>query len=227
MQDDLLAYIISVLDKDTILDISDSLSAGAQKATDITPKFGLTPKRSRIIEGNARFQIMEQEFHETCERHGGDLLPGGLIPGLNLKVFQPFMRFERDGKGLILGLAMMHKPFTLPNENMSRKAGVALNAYLTPSLDLGYAAPKIGDVFVLFLASKDPKTAGKISTMALGVVDHEYSRYLCYAELADIMALYITPPTAPVEEVAKPVLKVKTIVTPYKAPETPSEQDEA
>lgn len=58
----------------------------------------------------SRFHMMEKGFQEVCELHGGALLDGGIIPGSDFKVFQPFMRFEHEGQGFILGLAAMPEP---------------------------------------------------------------------------------------------------------------------
>jgi hypothetical protein len=80
--------------------------------------------------------MMEKSFQEVCETHGGALLKDGIIPLSDLRVFQPFMRFEHLGQGIIFGLAAMPEPKALPTKNISRKAGVTLNYYLSPRLDL-------------------------------------------------------------------------------------------
>ena len=151
--------------------LEDRLRAEALQAfASVRDHFKLSTKRSRELEGQARFRMMEQGFEEVCELHGGHLLQGGIIPLTDLKVFQPFMRFEHDGQGFILGLTAMPEPKSLPAKNMSRRAGVTLNYNLTPRLDFDGAGPKIGDVFILLLVARDRNAAGQIEEIAIGVI---------------------------------------------------------
>ena len=69
---------------------------------------------------------MEQAFEEVCGLHGGKLLDGGVVPLTDLKVFQPFNRFEFEGQNFILGLASIPEPDALPSKNMSRSAAVSI-----------------------------------------------------------------------------------------------------
>lgn len=119
-----------------IIDLEDRLRGEALKAHRmIQDHSGLDPRRARALEGLSRFHMMEKGFQEVCELHGGALLDGGIIPGTDFKVFQPFMRFEHEGQGFILGLAAMPEPSKLPVKNKSRKAGVTLNYRLSPHFD--------------------------------------------------------------------------------------------
>lgn len=173
-----------VLHKDLILDLEDRVRAEAVKAFEmIRDHSGLNRKRGREAEGQARFRMMEQGFEEVCRLHGGNALDGGVIPHTDLKVFQPFMRFEVNGQGVILGLATMPVAGELPAKNKSRQAGVALNYDLVPRLDLDGTGPKIGDIFSLLLISRDREKAGQIEEIAVGVIDAEYETFLYYESL--------------------------------------------
>ena len=170
--------------KATFLDIEDRCRAEALKAHEmVRDHAGLDTKRSRELEGQARFRMMEKGFQEVCELHGGKLLVDGLIPNTDLKVFQPFMRFENDGQGVILGLAAIPEPNALPVKNKSRLAGVTLNFYLSPRLDLDGTGPKQGDIFIVFLVSRDRERAGRLEEIAVGAISSEYDQYLYYESL--------------------------------------------
>src|SRR5262249_48309636 len=135
---------------------------------------GLTPLRARGLEGQARFRICEQGFEDVCELHGGHLLEGGVIPATDLKIHQPFMRFEHDGQGVILALASMPATGALPVKNKSRLAGVSINYELSLRLDFDGAGPKVGDIFAALLVARDRERAGKIEEIAVGVIDSNY-----------------------------------------------------
>lgn len=214
--------------KNLFLDLEDRLGAEALKAHKMVRDYaGLDPKRSRELEGQARFR-MEKGFQEVCEQHGGVLLPAGVIPFTDLKVFQPFMRFESHGKGFIFGLAAMSEPRTLPPKNKSRKAGVTLNYHLSPRLDLDGEGPKIGDVFVMFLVSRDRNQAGKIEEFAIGVIDSGYEQFLFYEPLdkyleghADAPAIVPSSPASLATTAL--ALRLKTTITPFVPPERPTD----
>ncbi len=177
-----------LITKDLVLDLEDRTKAEAIKAFEmVRDKSGLDQKRARELEGQARFRMMEQGFVEVCALYGGRELDGGLIPKTDLKVFQPFMRFEKDGVGVILALAAMPEPNTVPSKNMSRLSGVSVNYHLSPRLDFDGTSAKMGDLFALFLVARDKKKSGKIEEIAMGVVDAEYESFLFYEPLEKFM----------------------------------------
>ncbi|PND19511.1 hypothetical protein CN934_22535 [Ensifer sp. MMN_5] len=218
--------------KNLLLDLEDRLRASALKAfTMVRDHAGLDPKGSRELEGQARFRMMENAFRETCELHGGSLLANGIIPLTDLKIFQPFMRFEYNGQGVIFGLATMPEPRALPVKNMSRKAGVTLNYYLSPRLDLDGTGPKIGDIFVLLLVARDRERAGKISEFAIGVIDAGYEQYLFYEPLDKYLEGYADDPViAPMPSsgagAIAPVISLKKTIKPFVPPEQPEGGDD-
>lgn len=210
--------------KNLLLDLEDRLRAVALKAhVMVRDHAGLDTKRGRELEGQARFRMMEKSFQETCEFHGGVLLTDGIIPHNDLKIFQPFMRFEHNGRGIILGLAAIPEPKTLPAKNKSRKAGVTLNYYLSPRLDLDGTGPKIGDIFVLLLVARDREKAGKISELAIGIIDTDYESYLFYESLNKYLEGHadgiITPPPSGSDpsgsDSKKPVINLKKTIARY------------
>jgi hypothetical protein len=211
--------------KNLFWDLEDNLRAAALKAHNmVRDHAGLDIKRSRELEGQARFRMMEKAFQEACELHGGTLLADGIIPRTDQKVFQPFMRFEHEGQGIIFGLAAISEPRSLPAKNMSRKAGVILNYYLSPRLDFDGTGPKIGDIFVLFLVARDRETAGKISEFAIGVIDAGYEQYLFYEPLEKYLEGYADEPAnAPLPSsgsgAKKQVVSLKKTITPFIPPE--------
>jgi len=218
--------------KNLFLDLEDRLSASALKAfTMVRDHAGLDPKPSRELEGHARFRMMEKAFRETCELHGGKLLENGIIPLTDLKIFQPFMRFKVNGQGIIFGLAAMPEPKALPVKNVSRKAGVTLNYYLSPRLDLDGTGPKIGDIFVLFLVARDRERGGKISEFAIGVIDAAYEQYLFYEPLDKYLEGYADEPViAPAPSsgpgAKTPIISLKKTIKPFVPPEQPDGGDD-
>src|SRR5690606_23384001 len=88
-----------------------------------------------------------------------------------------------EGGGVILGLAAMPDRRLLPGKNKSRLAGVKLNYYLTPRLDFDAGGPKVGDIFVLLLVSRDKDKSGLLDEIAIGVVNSKYSAFLFYEPL--------------------------------------------
>lgn len=216
-----------------VIDLEDRLRGEAIKAHRmIHDHSGLDPRRARALEGISRFHMMEKGFQEVCELHGGALLDGGIIPGSDLKVYQPFMRFGDAGQSFILGLAAMPEPGVLPNKNKSRAAGVTLNFELSPRFDFNGQGPKIGDICILFLFSRDRETAGKLEELAIGVIDTEYSQFLFYERIDQYLADDLgasetvsplpTPPTPPIGG----AVRLKSTMRPFVPPEAPSLDDE-
>jgi hypothetical protein len=100
MLDLIKARLCAVLPKDLFIDLEDRVRAEAIKAhAMIRDHAGLDPKRARELVGQARFRMMEKGFEEVCSLHNGRFLEGGVIPRTELKVFQPFMRFDVGGQG--------------------------------------------------------------------------------------------------------------------------------
>jgi hypothetical protein len=224
MSDAIGGRINSVLAKGLCIDLVDRITAEALRAHEmIRDHARLDGKRARELEGQARFRMAEKGFQEVCELHGGRLLEGGVIPNTDLKIFQPFMRFEKDKQGVILGLAMMPEPRTVPLKNRSRVAAVSLNFLLSPRFDFDGSGPKVGDVFALFLCSRDREKAGQIEEMAIGVINSEYNSFLFYQPLNNFMAGYAdeVSETATETEVKSPIVALKKTITPFVPPETP------
>lgn len=212
------------LTKNLLVDLEDGLRAEALKAFEIVRDHtGLDKKRARESEGQLRFRMMERRFEEVCKMHGGALLDGGVIPSTDLKVFQPFMRFEVDGQGIILGLAAMPEPKALPQKNKSRLAGVRLNYHLTPRLALDESGPKSGDIFVLLLVSRHRERAGQIEEVAIGIIDSKYETFLFYETLDTFLAGHADAPVVPSQPDAPPpapaTVALKKRVTPFVPPE--------
>lgn len=228
---DLIRSRLLSLPKDLFIDLEDRLRAEAVKAHEmIRDHAGLDPKRMRELVGQARFRMMEKGFEEVCSLYDGKLLDGGLIPKTELKVFQPFMRFEPLEQGVILGLAAMPEPRAVPNKNKSRLAGVSLNYYLSPRLKLDDAGPKVDDVFALFLCSRDREKAGQMEEIAIGIIDSKYEAFLFYERLDGFLSGYAetqpkapTPPAAPEKS---SVVFLKKKITPFVPPETPKPEGE-
>jgi hypothetical protein len=225
-------HIRPILSKELFLDLEDRLSAEALKAFEmIRDHSGLSKKRAREAEGQARFRMMEQGFEDVCKLHGGHLLEGGVIPNTELPVFQPFMRFDANRKGVILGLASMPEAKALPTKNKSRRAGITLNYDLVPRLDFDGKEAKIGDIFVLLLVSRDREKLGKIEEIAVGVIDSKYEHFLFYEPLDKFLsedsAHPVSPkPPMPSATAAAPVVQLKKKPTPFVPPEKPANDGE-
>lgn len=223
--------MLEAMPRDLFIDLEDMTASRALAAFEmVRDHAGLDEKRARELVGQARFRMLEKGFQEVCQLHNGTPLEGGLIPGTNLRAFQPFMRFQGSSRGIILGLASMRARGELPHKNQSREAGVTLNYYLTPRLDFDGTGPKPGDIFVLFLVARDPARVGKIDEIAIGIVDSEYKSYLLYEPLEDFMAGYanMTPdsPMPPTPDGGSPIppsplVTLKPSTKVYKPPEEP------
>lgn len=233
MADFIKQRIRTAVSRELLIDLEDRLRAEAVKAMEtVRDHTTLDPKRGREAEGQLRFRMMEQGFEHVCALHGGTLLDGGIIPNTDLKIFQPFMRFEKDGKGIILGLAAMPEPKTVPFKNRSRVAGVSMNYHLSPRLDFDESGPKIGDIFVLFLVARSREKAGQIEEVAIGVVDSKYESFLYYEPLGRFLSGSAdAPPSEPPSGNPPPARSVslKPGVKPFVPPEAPpaKEDDDA
>ena len=223
--------IRSTISRVLLIDLEDRLRAEAVKAMEtIRDHAGLDRKRGREAEGQLRFRMMEHGFEQVCALYGAMLLDGGVIPGTDLKIFQPFMRFEKEGKGIILGLAAMPEAKAVPFKNRSRLAGVSMNYHLSPRLGLDEGGPKIGDIFVLFLVARSREKAGQIEEVAIGVVDSKYESFLFYEPLDRFLSGSAdAPPSTPPSGPTPPALSVslKPGVRPFVPPEVPpAEKDD-
>ena len=191
MTDDLKSRLMARLSRDLLIDLYDMAGAQALKAFEgVRDNFGLDEKRARELVGQARFRMIEKGFVDVCLLHGGQSLPDGIIPGKGVRAFQPFMRFGDEEPSVVLGIASMPMAKDLPNKNQSRGAGVLLNDFLTPRLDLGDVTAKPGDIFVLFLFARDRAHPGMIEEVAVGVIDAEYKAYLLYEPVDGFLSGY-------------------------------------
>ncbi|MGY4232924.1 hypothetical protein ACVIIW_001871 [Bradyrhizobium sp. USDA 4449] len=222
-----------VLPRGLFIDLDDMIRAGSLKAHEVVRDHaGLKKKRNaRGAEGQLRFRILEEDFEATCALHGGRLLDGGVMPNTDLKIHQPFMRFEQNGQGVILALATMPATGELPAKNKSRFAGVTINYDLSLRLDLDGTGPKVGDIFAVLLVARDRERAGKIEEIALGVIESNFESYLYYEALDGVLADAADAErddqrTSPTAETEAPRVTLKKVVKRFVPPETPKEEDE-
>lgn len=230
-EDEIKARIVSTLPRDLLIDLLDTAVARARQAHElIRDNTDLTGRGARGLEGQARFRLMEKGFQDTCELHGGMRLEGDVIPGTDLRYYQPFMRFGGDQPGVLLGLASMPEPKELPTKNQSRLAGVTLNYRLTPRLDLegDGSTAKPGDIFVLFLFARDPSQGGRLQEVAIGVIDAGYQGFLAYETVETFMGAYAPPSTEsePAPE-SQPLVTLKKTPKAFRPPEQPDSDETA
>ncbi|HZY74256.1 MAG TPA: hypothetical protein VFE22_14205 [Edaphobacter sp.] len=229
--DEIKARIVSTLPRDLLIDLLDTAAARARQAHElIRDNTDLTGRSARGLEGQARFRLMEKGFQDMCELHGGVRLEGDVIPGTDLRYYQPFMRFGGDQPGVLLGLASMPAPRELPTKNRSRLAAVTLNYLLTPRLDLegDGGTPKPGDIFVLFLFTRDPSQGGRLQEVAIGVIGTEYQSFLAYETVETFMGVYA--PSATEAEPAperQPLVTLKKTPKVFRPPEQPDSNEAA
>ncbi|MFM1975395.1 MAG: hypothetical protein RL145_241 [Pseudomonadota bacterium] len=219
--DEFTARITGSLSRDMIIDLFDDTLARARQAHDLVVKnTDLIGRSARGLEGQARYRLMEKGFEDICAKYGGLRLEGDLVPGTELRCFQPFMRFGGMSDGVVLGLASMQARGELPTKNQSRSAGVTLNYHLTPRLDLeadGKVA-KPGDVFVLLLFARDPSKAGALQEVAIGIIDSNFKSYLFYIPVEALLTEYVSVRREPrVDPI--PMVKLKISPAIYKPPE--------
>lgn len=223
------ARIVSTLPRELVLDLFDVAISRAREAHELVKGTDLSGRGARGLEGQARFRLMEKGFQDACEQHGGVPLEGDVIPGTDLRYFQPFMRFGGDRPGVLLGLASMPVRAEIPNKNRSRLAGVSLNHIVSPRLDLDGTggAPKPGDVFVLLLFARDPGRAGHVDEVAIGLIDSDYASFLFYEPIEKFLEGYATP-EAPTDDGPMPSLvTLKKVRKAFKPPEAPEADDAA
>jgi hypothetical protein len=219
----------TALSRDLVLDLYDLLLARASAAHDmIRDHADLDDRRSRMVVGRVRFPMQERSFEESCQRHGGLKLDTDVLPGTDLKFFQPFFRFPTPSVGVILGFASMPEGKKLPNENISRKSGVTLNYHLENRFDFDGTGPKPGDIYALFLVARDPAHAGRVTEVAIGVIDAEYDDFIFYETveefLRDIGDSSGTgdeppPPYSRGDVIDPSLVKLKPSAKPFVAPE--------
>lgn len=226
---ELKTLLSRALPRSLLLDLEDRMRAEASRAhTMISEHARLNRKRSRELEGQARFRMWEEGFEEVCQDHGGTRLDEDVIPTTGKQVYQPFMRFDVDGTGVILGLASMPEPKKVPAKNISRKNAAGLNYNLSPRLDFDGTGARIGDIFVLLLVARDREVSGLIEEIAVGVIDSGCTSFLFYQPLEQFLALAADMPdmSQPVE-VGKPKVTLKREVKPFVPPEQVEERGES
>jgi hypothetical protein len=224
--------ISSCLSKDLVLDLYDAVSARALAAHEmIRDHAALDEKRARMVVGRVRFPMQEKSFEEVCQSHGGVKLDCDVVPGTDLKFFQPLFRFAGEDVGVILGFASMPEGGRLPAENMSRKAGVTVNFDIEPRLDFDGKGPKLGDIYVIFLVARDPARPGHVAEVAVGVINTEYDAFVFYEPVEDFFSGYgdrpsdPTRPDDPDSGPAKPLVTLKGGSRPFEAPESVPHND--
>lgn len=188
---DIRRTILDTIPKDLWIDLEDQSRADAFKAHEVVKaNIPLNAKRSRAVEGHIRFRLQEQGYEEVVQLHGGHLVEDGIMPGTDLRVYQPFARFQGPKVGVVLGFAAMPEPRKMPVKNMSRAAGVSLNWHLQPSMFDDPKSVRANDVFVLFLTARDRNKAGMIEEIAVGVIGADYKDFLFYESLEDLLRGY-------------------------------------
>jgi len=219
----LIEHLHSHLPRELVLDLQDAMSAKALQAYEMVRDHAeLDGKRARALTGQARFRMQEKAFQEVCSTFGGEPLENDVIPGTDLHVFQPFMRFGGEKSGVIFGMAAMPERATLPHKNMSRRAGVRLNYQLSPRFDFDGSGPKVGDVFALLLISRDPTNIGRIDEIAVGIIDAEYETFVEYEAIEKFVVGYSTYTADMITDKhsSRPKLvKLKQTRVPYQPPE--------
>lgn len=230
---DIHRALLSALPKDLLLDLEDRLRAEALKAHDVVRReLPLNAKRAREAEGQIRFRLQEQGYEEVVQMHGGHLLVDGLMLGTDLKVFQPFARFNGPEIGVILGFASMPERRKVPPKNMSRAAGVTLDFNLQPGFLVDDRSPKATDIFALFLTSRDRERAGMIEEIAIGVIGSDYQDFIFYQSVDAFLRGYgsstVSPdsphgPDRPDE--GSRVVRLRTTRKPFVPPEQLPDRD--
>lgn len=223
---DLRAIILETVPKDLWFDLEDRHRAEAFSAHQVVSiNLPLNAKRSREAEGQIRFRLQEQGFEEVVQLHGGHLIEDGIMPGTDLKVYQPFARFQGPNLGVILGFAAMAEPKKVPAKNMSRAAGVRLN--IQPGLFETTTSPRPSDIFVLFLTARDRNRAGMIEEIAVGVIGSDYKGFIFYETLEDFLSGYGSQsmtPTPPDGDGGGATVSLRTVrkrfIPPEQEPDT-------
>ena len=227
--DQLKAQIVDVLPRDALIDLIDVAEARTKQAHElIRDHTDLSGRSARGLEGQARFRLMEKGFEDVCTSYGGLPLEGDIIPGTELRVFQPFRRFGGGEPGVVLGLAAMPSKGELPVKNKSRLAGVTMNRQFSPRLNLngGDAEPQPGDAFVLLLFARDPSRAGQIQEIAIGVIDANYDSYIVYEPVEMFLEGYTTL-TPEQDPEPRPSVTLKATPKSFNAPEDRRPDDAA
>ncbi len=188
---DIRRTILDTVPKELWIDLEDRHRAEAFNAHSVVKaNIPLNAKRSREVEGQIRFRLQEQGYEEVVQLHGGHLVDDGIMPGTDLRVYQPFARFQGPNAGVILGFAAMPERRKMPAKNMSRTAGVSLNWHLQPSMFDNPGSVRATDIFVLFLTARDRNMAGMIEEIAVGVIGADYKDFLFYESLEDFLRGY-------------------------------------
>lgn len=195
---DIRCTILDTVPKELWIDLEDRHRAEAFKAHEVVKtNIPLNAKRSREVEGQIRFRLQEQGYEEVVQLHGGHLVEDGIMPGTDLRVYQPFARFQGPKVGVILGFAAMPEPRKMPPKNMSRAAGVSLNWHIQPSMFDDPKGVRANDIFVLFLTARDRNRAGMIEEIAVGLIGADYKDFFFYETLEEFLRGYREDSEAP------------------------------
>ena len=227
---DLRRRLLATLPRDLLIDLVDMTVAEARLAFEVirdhTPLDG---KEGRAAEGQLRFRFLAKAFQRITVQHGGVLIEDGVFGPDKLRSFQTVARFGGDQPGVVLGLASMPAPRDLPNKNQSRLAGVSMNEWINPELDLDGTGEraKVGDLFVLFLFARNRAQAGRVEEMAVGVIGADYGRYLLYLRVEDALAGYAPGPSAGDGPAHQPLVRLKKSRKLFKPPEASDPGDDA
>lgn len=218
MPPELRELLSGALLKQLLTDLLDATHARTLEAYKLIAEHtDLRGRRARGLEGQARFRLLEKSFEDTCNAHGGVAIPDGVLPGTDLRFYQPLFRFGGDGPGIVLGLASMPGAGELPQKNKSRLSGVSLNGHLIPQLLLDESVPREGDIFALFLFARDKGRAGHVEEVAIGIIDGGYNAYVAYEPIHRFLAGYAPP--EPEGSSGEPLVRLKEKPAAYKPPE--------
>ncbi|MFV0369015.1 MAG: hypothetical protein ACK5KM_11195, partial [Hyphomicrobiaceae bacterium] len=130
--------IRSDVSKDLLIDIDAEARSTRKAAGEAALGMGLVGRDALQIAGFGAHKLFENRLTELWAAAGGEVLVGGLIPGTELRNYQPLCRQGR----VILGKASILDPRELPAKNLTRANAATLNSrYATVSFLPGMEPP--------------------------------------------------------------------------------------
>lgn len=203
------------VNKDFFIDILDGGDRAFKSSSAATKALGLTPRRRAKASGWLRYELLEQSLSDMTEMHGGIPLLDGVMPGTELRMYNPCYQFEN----VIVSRASISEPGLLPKKNLTRERGTSVNQFQQFPLELrGPLTPKADKlIFVLILTARKFGDLSSAEEVAIAVIEDGYTQFSLYEPLETFIAGYNNYENISVIE---PIIKLRPssgLFDPYNA----------
>lgn len=212
--------------RDMLVDLADELRARTAKAHEVVSEHtDLDPRRRNRASGMLRFHLNEKGFEDITQFHGGVPLLNGVLPDIEIAVFQPYKQFGN----VLLGFATATEPGCAPAKNKSRQNAAQLNFDFMDTLEV--EAKRSSTLFVLLVIYRDMADPGKVAEIGVGVLASDCTHFVFYERFEGFIARYARPTEKPAVrreldadvDGSEKLVVLKTNPRRYTPPEEPEE----